>query len=122
MDDPWLRQRRDARTEERAVDAPTAERQAPIADTVSDRVLRAITAYGFPPLLVKDGQVVLSGFVVEADRDDCVTVRWTGQPDVNDPPYRRTFLSVYAFILLEAGLTVQYVSHEHDSHLICRAM
>jgi hypothetical protein len=121
MDDPWLRQWETTRTEERAVEAPTVERQAPGSDTITDRIIRAIGAYGFPPLRVEDGEVVLSGFIIEPERDACVKVRWTGQADVNSPPYRRTFLSVYAFILLEAGLTIQYVADEPEPHLICRA-
>jgi hypothetical protein len=91
-------------------------------ESTADRIIRAITASGFPPLLVEEGQVVLSGFVIEDACAGRVKVRWVGQPEVNSPPYRRTFLSVYSFILLEAGLTIQYVADNDESHLICRAV
>jgi hypothetical protein len=39
---------------------------------------------------------------------------------VNTAPYRRTFLNVYAVILLEAGFTVQYVADGTELHLACR--
>ncbi len=122
MDDPWLRHRFDTQTEESAFEVAARGGESATAETTADRVIRAITASGFPPLLVEEGQVVLSGFIVEAECSDRVKIRWMGQPDVNSPPYRRTFLSVYSFILLEAGLAIQYVADDDESHLICRAM
>jgi len=88
--------------------------------TLAERVTQAIVGSGFPPLLVRAGHVVLSGFVVEPEREDAVKVRWIGQPDVNDLPYRRTFLSVYAGMLLQACLAVQYRSNEAEPYLLCR--
>jgi hypothetical protein len=121
MDDPWLRHRDNTRMGGRFIEARAVGCATDTLHTISDRVIRAITASGFPPLLVEDGEVVLSGFIIEPEADNSVKVRWIGQPDVNSPPYRRTFLSVYAFILLEAGLTIQYVTHDLEAYLICRA-
>jgi hypothetical protein len=122
MDDPWLHHRQDTQTAHSPLDASARGSEPSTSQTTADRVIRAITASGFPPLLINEGQVVLSGFVLEVQCANRVKVRWVGQPEVNLPPYRRTFLSVYASILLKAGLTIQYVAGDEESHLICRAL
>jgi hypothetical protein len=121
MDDPWWQHRLDSRAEDSAFQVSARGGELTRVEATADRVIRAITAAGFPPLVVEEGQVVLSGFVIEDECPGRVKVRWVGQPEVNTPPYRRTFLSVYSFVLLEAGLTIQYVADDVESHLICRA-
>jgi len=92
-----------------------------IGTTVAERAKQAIVASGFPPLRVEGDKVVLSGFLVEPETHDHVKVRWIGQEAIDAEPYRRTFLRVYAVILVEAGLTVRHVTAEDDAYLVCRA-
>jgi len=87
----------------------------------ADRAEQALQASGFPPYLVEQGRVVLSGFVVESEAADRARIRWLGQPAVDSAPYRRTFLRVYASILVDAGLSVRHVADEDEAYLICRA-
>jgi hypothetical protein len=47
-------------------------------DEIADRARQAIAGHGFPPLVVEDGEVVLSGFVIEPQGDQRVDVRWIG--------------------------------------------
>jgi len=135
MDEPYLRPSDELQPDRQAVDVFSHENPAYVntyirmrvrlptgtgeSTAAADRARQAITRHGFPPLVIEQGKVVLSGFVIEPQHDEHVKVRWIGQPDVNSAPYRRTFLSVYAVLLLEAGLTVQYVGDESELHLVC---
>ncbi len=120
--DSFLPRRRDALRQERsALEASPDERSLPTDATLADRAQQAMVASGFRPLLMEHGQVVLSGFVIEPDPPRHVKVRWVGQPEIDSAPYRRTFLSVYAAILVEAGLTVRQVAEADDAYLVCRA-
>ena len=90
-----------------------------VALSMDKRIARILTGAGFPQLLIERGSVVLSGFVVEPESDERARIRWIGSAEVNALPYRRTFLSVYAQPLREAGFDVQYVDDRDEPYLVC---
>ena len=92
-----------------------------VIPTVDEHVARILTETGFPALLIEWGSVVLSGFVLVPESPTRVRIRWIGSPEVDDLPYRRTFLGVYAQTLREAGLAVAYVEDRDEPYLICQA-
>jgi hypothetical protein len=98
-------------------DDPDAAHAAPL----HERVVRILTDTGFPFLLIEQGQVVLSGFIVTIEPDGDVRVHWMGAREVNSLPYRRTFLGAYASTLRQAGLKVAYVENAGEPYLLCQS-
>lgn len=97
-------------------DDPDAAYRAPL----HERVVRILTDAGFPFLLIEQGQVVLSGFIVTIEPDGDARVHWMGAREVNSLPYRRTFLGAYASVLRQAGLEVAYVENAGEPYLLCQ--
>lgn len=98
------------------MDDPSAAHGAPL----HERVVRILTGAGFPFLLIEQGQVVLSGFIVTIEPDGDARVHWMGAREVNSLPYRRTFLGAYASMLRQAGLEVVYVENAGEPYLLCQ--
>src|SRR4051794_27771270 len=84
-----------------------------------ERVVRILTAAGFPFLLIEQGQVILSGFMVTIEPTGDVRIHWMGALEVNALPYRRTFLGAYASTLRRAGLDVAYIENAGEPFLLC---
>jgi hypothetical protein len=99
----------DADADERPYDAPLHE-----------RIVRILTDAGFPFLLIEQGQVVLSGFIVTIEPGGDVRVHWMGSREVNALPYRRTFLGAYASVLRQARLEVAYIENSGEPYLLCQ--
>ena len=97
-------------------DDPVTAHAAPL----HERVVRVLTTAGFPFLLIEQGQVVLSGFIVTIEPDGDARVHWMGAREVNALPYRRTFLGAYASTLRQAGLEVAYVENAGEPYLLCQ--
>jgi hypothetical protein len=75
---------------------------------------------GLPAVLSQHGRVVLSGFVVTPHGEESAVVRWIGCAEVNAPPYRRTFLRMYAHVLRTAGFEVTVAALDDEQFLICQ--
>jgi hypothetical protein len=112
------RLRRTASGHEEAPDVDAGDLAAP--QTIGQRIGAALSEAGFLPLLVQDGRVVLSGFVVVPTADHGAEVRWVGRLEVDALPYRRTFLGVYLVVLKAAGLDVAYVEDPDEPYLVGR--
>jgi hypothetical protein len=111
---------RQVRDADSADDGDAAADERPYDAPLHERIVRILTEAGFPFLLIEQGQVILSGFIVTVEPGGDVRVHWMGSREVNAPPYRRTFLGAYASTLRQARLEVAYIENGGEPYLLCQ--